>query len=438
MSDQEQDSATQKATMRKVMLRVLPFLALAYLFAGLDRVNVGFAALHMNAQVGISPYIYGLGAGIFFISYCLFAVPCNLMMMKVGPRKWLGIVMVSWGVVSASMALTNGPTSFLVLRFLLGVTEAGFFPGVMLFLTFWIPSEYRGRVVAMFMLALPISNFVGSPLSAALLALDGWMGMAGWHWMFIIEAVPAVIMGCCITKFLPPTARDADWLTPAEKEWIAANTSDPSDKPQGEKSKVSFVEVVKTTWVIPLSLIYFAGTSVNNAVVLWQPQILKGFALMDIQVGMLNAIPFAVGALFMIVWGRSSDRHSERFWHIGLPLLAATLALAASTLFFQLYPLLVILTIVIASSYGFLGPFWALVTKLIPPAAAPIAIGLINSVNSLGNFGATWIIGAIKEKTNSFETALLPLVLFVGMGLFFVVFLKYKTRKASAVQLSPP
>jgi MFS family permease len=403
------EAAIEVRTIRKVAWRLMPFVTIGYFLASLDRVNVGFAALQMNHDIGLGPAAFGLGAGLFFVSYCLFAVPCNMMMVRVGARRWLSAVMVAWGLLSTCMVLVGSPMQFYVLRFLLGIAEAGFFPGVIYYFTLWFPPQYRSRMVAILMMALPVSSVLGSPLSAALLLTDGWLGMRGWHWLFIVEGLPAILMGLCCALVLPRSIRSARFLAPAEQDWL---THAVAQGPKGGaiSGALSFWEVMSNRYVLLLTLIYIGGTSVTNALSLWQPQIIQTFKLSTMQVGLLNSLPFAIASVAMYLWARHSDRNGERTIHTALPLALGTVGLVASMFVQSLGPTILVLCVVVIAASMIKGPFWALATEMLPASVAATAIGQINALNNLGVFVATWGIGAIKGATGSFTYALLPLV----------------------------
>jgi ACS family tartrate transporter-like MFS transporter len=425
----------ERQVIRKVAIRIMPFVTIGYFLASLDRVNVGFAALQMNKDIGLSAAAFGFGAGLFFVAYCLFAVPCNMLMVRIGARRWLSFVMVAWGVISAAMAFVAGPNSFYALRFLLGIAEAGFFPGVIYLLTLWFPTHHRSRMVAILMMALPVSSVLGSPLSAALLLTDGWLGLRGWHWLFIIEGFPAVLMGIGCALVLPRSIRSARFLNDAQKTWLE---TDIAGKRQEDTiaGSLSFWQVMGNKYVLLLTLIYIGGTSVTNALSLWQPQIIKAYNLTTMEVGMLNSIPFAIASVAMYLWASHSDRTGERTLHTALPLGVATLGLICTMLVHSLVPMIVVLCVVIASASMIKGPFWALATEMLPVSISALAIGQINSLNNLGVFGATYAIGAIRDATGSFTFAMLPFVAVCGIAGLVALWVG-RARKNGALAVMP-
>ena len=395
---------------RKVAFRLMPFVTIGYFLASLDRVNVGFAALQMNKDIGLNSAAFGFGAGLFFVSYCLFAVPCNLLMVRIGAQRWLSIVMIAWGIISAATALVQGAASFYTLRFLLGIAEAGFFPGVIYYFTLWFPSHHRSRMVAILMMALPVSSVLGSPLSAALLLTDGWFGLRGWHWLFIIEGGPAVLMGLACALVLPRSIRDASFLDREQKRWLEAEVARVPSQSTIDGS-LSVWRVLVNKHVLLLTLVYIGGTSVTNALSLWQPQIIKTFNLTTMQIGMLNSVPFAIASVAMYFWASHSDRTGERTLHTAVPLALGTVGLVCTALVTTLVPMILVLCLVIIAASMIKGPFWALATEMLPPRISALAIGQINALNNLGVFAATYTIGAIREGTGSFTLAVLPLAM---------------------------
>ena len=300
----------ERQVIRKLAIRLMPFVTVGYFLASLDRVNVGFAALQMNKDIGLSSAAFGFGAGLFFVAYCLFAVPCNMMMVRIGARRWLSFVMIAWGVISASMVFVAGPDSFYALRFLLGIAEAGFFPGVIYFLTLWFPAHHRSRMVAILMMALPVSSVLGSPLSASLLLTDGWLGVRGWHWLFIIEGLPAVLMGIGCALVLPRSIRTARFLDDGQKAWLEAEIA--GKRQEGTiAGSLSFWQVMGNKYVLLLTLVYIGGTSVTNALALWQPQIIKAYDLTTMQVGLLNSVPLRHRQRCDVPVGRALGPHGR-------------------------------------------------------------------------------------------------------------------------------
>jgi len=415
-------SAIEVEVIRKATWRLLPFLMLAYFIAFVDRVNAGFAALQMNHDIGLSQAAFGLGAGIFYISYVLCEVPSNLALQKVGARLWIARIMITWGMVSAMMALVVGPYSFYAVRFLLGAAEAGFFPGVILYLTYWFPAEYRGRIVALFMVAIPISSLIGSPISAALLQMNGWLGLHGWQWMFILEAIPAVVMGIACLVVLPNGPAQARWLSKDQVTWLTEKLA--SEQVLARTSPhMPLLKIMTNKYVLTLALVYAGSSGVSQALSLWQPQMLKSFGLTNTQVGLLNGIPFAVASVAMILWGRHSDRRRERVWHTALPLGLSALALGTASAATTVTPFIVILCLILVGTYALKGPFFALSSEWLAGTAAAAGLAQINALGNLAGFVDSFLIGYIQGETGSYALALLPLVLIAGVGCVAVLLL---------------
>lgn len=426
-------SPIEKATLRKVTLRIVPFLMLCYFIAYVDRVNAGFAALQMNKDLGLSQAMFGLGGSLFFIAYILFEIPSNLALEKLGARLWIARIMVTWGIVGGLAAFAVGPYTFYLGRFLLGAAEAGFFPGVILYLTYWFPTNYRSRIVATFMVAIPISSLLGSPISAALLGTDGWLGLRGWQWLFILEAVPAVLLGIMVFFVLPNRPSNAKWLTAEQRDWL-------NDRLATEKSlakpvaHMSLWKLVSNKYVLALAIIYAGSSATSNALSLWQPQIIKSFGLTTMQTGLLNGIPFAVASVTMVLWGRRADKSGERIWNTALPLALTSISLLATQLTSSLSVTMMLLTFVLVGNYAIKGPFWALATDWLSAGTAAAGIAAINTLSHIGTSGATWLLGFIKDKTGSYPLSLLPLAFLTALGCVVVLMLGRKQAQDAAKQ----
>jgi MFS family permease len=402
-------TALEAAAMRRVTIRIVPFLMLCYFVSFLDRVNLGFAALQMVRDLHLSPTVFGLGGGIFFISYFLFEVPSNLLLERVGARRWIARIMITWGAIAGGMALVVGPRSLYVMRFLLGAAEAGFFPGVILYLTYWFPPRYRARVIGLFTVAIPLSSFLGSPISAALLGAEGWMGFHGWQWMFVLEAAPAVVLGLVCLVVLSDGPAGAAWLPADEKKWLLGELG-VEQRRQRPVGPLRLWQVLWNKHVLILSLVLAGSTAVSSGLQLWQPQIIKSYGLTNLQTGLLNSIPFALASVLMIWWGRRSDRTGERVWHASAPLMLTAVSLAATLAFDSLFSIIVILCLAIIGIYAGKGPVWAVSTEWLSSVTAAAGLAQINAVSNLAGFLTTYAIGYIKDVTGSFSLALLPLV----------------------------
>jgi len=424
-----QPSVTQfeSAVIRRVTLRLVPFLMVCYFVSFVDRVNLGFAALQMVRDLRLSSTVFGLGGGIFFLSYFLFEVPSNLVLARVGARLWIARIMVTWGVLAMAMALVTGPNSLYAMRFLLGAAEAGFFPGVMLYLTYWFPPEYRARIIALFTVAIPFSGFLGSPISAALLGLDGWLGVRGWQWMFIIEGIPAVLLGVVCLFVLTDRPAHARWLSPDEREWLQKRL-DGDSKPRARLAQGSLWQVLFSRHVLILSLVLAGSTAVSSGLQLWQPQIIQSYGLTNMQTGLLNSIPFALASVVMILWGRHSDLRRERVWHAALPLMLAAASLASAIVFNSLAATVVLLCLAAIGIYAGKGPAWAVSTEWLSASTAPAGLAQINAISNLAGFGTTFAMGAIRDATGRFSLSLLPLVALSASAAAAILWIRYSDR----------
>ena len=408
-------SELETSTIRAISWRLIPFLVLAYFFSYLDRVNLGFAALTMNAELKFSPTVFAWGAGIFFIGYFIFEVPSNLALERFGASRWIARIMVTWGIISALMALVSGETSFYVLRFLLGVAEAGFFPGIILYLTYWYPAEYRARFLAAFAIAVPVSTLIGAPASGLLLGLDGAMGFKGWQWLFIIEGVPSILLGIVTWFYLTDRPESAGWLSADQKAWLAAKLDAETAAKQAAKH-LTLGEALSSPKVITLSLVYFGFVGALYGMQFWLPQIVKAFGLTNAQTGFVTAIPYLFGTVAMILWARHSDASRERVVHVGAPLLLTALALGVSSYIHDPTMTMVVLTVAAIGVFCTFGVFWTLPTAWLSGTAAAGAIALINSIGNLAGFGGPYLIGWVKEATGKTSTGLLVLAVLPLIG----------------------
>ncbi len=383
------------ATVRKAFLRLMPILFVAYVLAYIDRINIGFAAIKMNAEIGISPYVFGLGAGVFFLGYFIFEIPSNLILQKAGARRWICRIMASWGVLSACMALVQGPTSFIVLRFLLGIAEAGFFPGIILYLTYWFPQEFRARMIGAFMVAIPISLAVGAPLSTGVLQMDGIAGLKGWQWLFILEGVPTILLGLVFLAVMPDRPRDAKWLTLEERTWLQG-TIDAEQKAVAAAHGTDFLRTVSDPRLMTLAFIYFANTTANLGLAFFLPQILKSLGLSDMQTGALAAVPYAVGTLGIIAFGYVSDKFKDRRWTLFTALALSGFGLIMAGWMTGSLLAVIFMATAAIGIYGAKAPFWPLPSLFLTGSAAAGGIALINSVGNLG--GIRW---ALRRRLDS-------------------------------------
>jgi ACS family tartrate transporter-like MFS transporter len=398
--------------MARITRRLIPFLFLLYIVAYLDRVNVGFAALQMKADLGFSDAVYGLGAGIFFLGYFLFEVPSNLILERVGPRWWIARIMISWGLISSAMMFVRGELAFHALRFLLGVAEAGFFPGMILYLTYWFPAAERARAVALFMTATAMAGVVGGPLSGALLEMDGIGGLAGWQWLFLIEGLPAVALGFVVLRVLCDRPEQAQWLEPHERSWLVARLAAERETVATSHRNIELRRAIAEPRVWSLVVLYFALIIGIYAVSLWLPQIVAGLARMSpLTVGLVTAIPYLVASIGMVVVGRHSDRSGERRWHIAGPALAGAVGFAASASVEDPVLALASLSLAALGIWSALGPFWTVPPSFLAGTAAAGGIALINSIGNLGGFVGPYALGLLKQATGTFRLGFLLLAL---------------------------
>jgi ACS family tartrate transporter-like MFS transporter len=395
----------EKRVLRKITLRIVPFVMLLYFIAFVDRVNIGFAALTMNKDLGFSPTVFGFGAGIFFLGYFLFEVPSNLVLEKVGARIWIARVMITWGLISGAMAFVQGPNSFYALRFLLGAAEAGFFPGIILYLSYWFPARQRAAVTAIFMAAAPLSTVLGSPVSGALLEMHGVLGLSGWQWMFIVEAVPAVILGVVVLFYMTDRPEKAKWLQEDERNWLVTTMNAEAARKAGTASH-SVWRGLADLRVIALSLVYFGTSAGLYTLGIWAPQIIKEFGLSSLQVGFLNALPGIVAIVAMVLWARHSDRSGERTWHVVGACMLAALGLVLAGFAGTVLAVLLALTLVNIGISSAKPPLWSMPTMFLSGSAAAAGIATINSIGNLGGFVGPAMIGWIKDLTGSFQGGL--------------------------------
>ncbi len=421
----------EKRTIAKVTKRIVPFLMLCYFVAYLDRVNVGFAALTMNKALGISATAFGFGAGIFFFSYFLFEVPSNLALERFGARKWIARIMMSWGILSGMMALIGGETGFYVVRVLLGIAEAGFFPGIIFYLTLWFPGVYRARIVGWFMAAIPLSSVLGGPVSGWILGLDGASGLAGWQWLFILEAAPAIVLSVVVWFYLTDRPADAKWLEPEERAWLDRRLA-AEIKQKEDVHGLSVLQALFNPRILALSLVYFGAVATNYGTGFWLPQIVKGFGLSNLQTGFVAAAPYVVGTIGMVWWGRRSDAKMERKGHAAIAFAIAAIGIAGSTMVDA--PLLKM----IALSFGAFGVFavlpvfWTFPTAFLSGAAAAAGIAAINSLGNLAGFFGPFIMGWLKDVTGNFSAGLLAIAACAVMGLVIVLILPHDSALEKA------
>lgn len=429
-------SELETRTIRKVTLRLVPFLIVCYFVAYLDRVNVGFAALTMNQDLGLTSSMYGFGAGVFFLAYFVFEVPSNLFLHRFGARKWIARIMFSWGVLSGIMAFIpslakltglGNEHTFYGLRVLLGIAEAGFFPGIIFYLTLWFPAVYRARIIGYFMAAIPLSSVIGAPISGLLLDLHGAGGMAGWQWLFIIEAAPAIVLSFVTFFYLTDRPKDAAWLAADERAWLDARLL-AEEGQRKQAAHFSVVQALVNPKVLALSLVYFGMAGSNYGVGFFLPQIVKGFGLSNALTGFVTAIPYVVGTVGMIWYGRRSDRKQERRGHVAVALGIAAAGIGLSTALENPALKMLALSVSAFGVFSSLPVFWTLPTAFLSGASAAAGIAVVNSIGNLAGFAGPYAMGWIKDRTGSYTGGLLLVAATAATATIIVLLLKHDHR----------
>jgi len=417
---------------RTITWRIMPFLFLCYVLAYVDRVNVGFAKLQMQQDLGMSDSVYGLGAGIFFLGYFLFEVPANMILQRIGARRWIGPLMMAWGVVSACTLFVNSAGSFYVLRFLLGVIESGFFPGVILYLTYWFTQKRRARMVALFMSAVPISGIVAGPISGWILSRMADAGrLSGWQWLFLLEGIPSVLVGLVTLGFLTDRPSEATWLTDDQKSLVLRGLEDEdARKRQAGGSSHRLIDAFRSLPVWLLSLAYFGMAGGNYGITFWLPQIIKDTITTDPQaIGWISIIPWTASIIAMNLWGHHSDKTGERRWHLALAAAIGAAALAASAIPGLSGPAgIAALTVAASALMCQFAVFWALPTAILSGSAAAAGIAWINSIGNLAGYASPHAVGFIRDETHSMLPALLALA---GLQVMTAVIAVVVGRKAA-------
>lgn len=435
MSADTIDADLERATLRAVGRRLSPFLFLLYIVAYLDRVNVGFAALQMNERFGFDPAVYGFGAGIFFIGYALCEVPSNLILARVGARRWIARIMITWGLISASMMFVRGPLSFYTLRFLLGVAEAGFFPGIIYYLGQWFPAEARARAIARFAIAIPLAGVIGGPVSGALLGLDGRLGLDGWQWLFLLEGLPAVVLGLVVLHRLTERPEDADWLGPAQRAWLAARLA-AERRSHEERHGLSVLRALTNRVVWQLGLLVLLSVSFGQyALGLWLPQMIRTLGgLSDWQTGLVSAIPSLVAVLAMMIVAAHSDRTGERSTHVAVASVVAAGGFLGCSMAESLPAAVVFLSLATAGLLSSIAPCWSLPSRFLTGAAAAGGIALINSIANLSGFLGPWTIGLMNRVSGDFRTGFMLLAVVPIAGMLLAL----RLRRAAELGASAP
>lgn len=404
-------AAVEQAAFRKIIWRLMPLLTIAYILNYLDRGNIGFAALEMNKAIGLTPGQFGLGAGILSLGYCGFEIPSNLALYHFGARIWIARIMITWGLVAAAGALISGPSSFYAVRLLLGIAEAGFFPGVTFLVSQWFPAEYRARMLAFFLLGIPISSIIGGPLSGALLGLDHLGGLSGWQWMFIIEGVPATIVGFLLLYTLADSPATATWLTPEQRAAVERRiTAEPR-----HKAVTHFRAALRDKRVMILALIQFGFTTGSYGVSIWVPQIIKAHVHSNLAVGFVSAGPYVLAAIGMMLWAAAVDRGGRRVFHLIVTCFVATAGLLLSVASGAFWVSFLWLTVALIGITAARAVLWAIPARFLTGVAAAGGLAFVNSVGTLGGFVGPAVVGWLRGATGSFTAGL------AGMGAFLLL-----------------
>ncbi|QBR03025.1 MFS transporter [Paraburkholderia pallida] len=423
----------ERALVRKIAWRIIPFVFILYVISYIDRANIGYAALQMNHELALTSEAFGFASGIFFIGYFLFEVPSNVMLNKYGARVWIARILVTWGVVSVASAFVHNATQLYVLRFLLGVAEAGFFPGIIVYLTYWFRAKELATTVALFTSAIPVSYIIGAPLSTWVMDTVHWLHWSGWRWMLVLEGVPALIGGVLCFAWLTDKPADAKWLKPEEREWLLNELANDRKSRPGAKHFGS-LKAMTNPKVLYLSFIYFVYQCGSLGVGYWMPQIIKGFSktLSHTQVGLIAMVPYFFATIVMVLWSRSSDRRNERRLHSAIPLGVAALALLGAGLTTNPYVSIAMISLSLAGLYAFKSPFWALPTLFLTRSSAAVSIAVINSVGNLGGFVGPFAIGYIKGSGQSATPGLLFLAALLVASFLMTLFIRITEERISS------
>ena len=425
--DVTKDAALQRA-LRKNLIRLVPLLAIGYFFNYIDRTNIGFAALTMNRDLGLTGSQFGMAAGLFFVGYCVLEVPSNLALYRFGARRWLARIMISWGLLSAACAFIQGPTSFYVLRVLTGAAEAGFFPGVLFYLSCWFPKAWRVRVLAWFLVAIPLSSVVGGVLAAFVMQLDGAGGLKGWQWLFIVEGLPACLLGLLTLWLLRDRPEQADWLTREE----SAALSEVLARESAELPKRNFGAVLRDArvwFMVGILFCYWIGI---NGIAIWLPLMLKGHGLSTFSVGLLSGVPYLVAAVVMIVWARLMERHGRHLLHLALACVVSAAGLIFAVVFSSLLPALVGMVFAVIGLSAARPAFYSLPSRYLTGIAAAGGMAFINSMGSLGGYVGPWMVGVLKDTTHSYAPGMLAMSASLALAALLTWGLAVYTRHESS------
>jgi ACS family tartrate transporter-like MFS transporter len=426
------DQMREKIIINKVIWRLIPFLGLAFLLCMVDRSNVSFAALTMNKDLGFTATLFGWGVGIFFIAYFFFEVPSNLALQKFGARLWIGRIMISWGLVSAGTALVSGAKSFLALRFLLGVAEAGFFPGIVFYFTHWFPERHRAVVLSRFIFAQPIAFMLSATLSGVILKMNGLLGIAGWKWLFVIEGIPTVILGLITFAYLTDKPAQASWLSAEERAWLQTQVDEERLRVEAVH-KISLWQALRHPRVLVLGLVYVGLVMCNSGTVMWLPQIVKAQgSFSSSQIGFIVAIPYLAASIGMLIIGYSSDRRRERKYHLLFSMLMMAVGLVGAVIFhLNVVASTICIAMVAIGYFGSMSIFWIMPSAFLTGTASAGGIALINSIGNLGGFFAPVVIGWFKDATGNFRAglAVLAAAVTIAAAVAYMIWLRIEKVK---------
>ncbi|PWC33369.1 hypothetical protein TSO352_23095 [Azospirillum sp. TSO35-2] len=418
-----------RQVVRKVTWRIVPFTFMLYVISYLDRANIGYAALQMNHELALGAEAFGFASGIFFIGYFLFEVPSNVMLARYGARVWIARILISWGIVSVLTAFVQTAEQLYVLRFLLGVAEAGFFPGIIVYLTHWFRAKEQATTIALFTAAIPVSYLMGAPLSTWMMDNINWLGLSGWRWMIILEGGPAILGGIATFLFLVDRPEQAEWLDAREKAWLVQEL-ETDRKARPNARHLSTLRTMLNPKVLFLSLIYFVYQTGSLGIGYWMPQIIKGFSgsLSNTEVGLIAMVPYALATVGMIAWSRNSDRTGERRLHSALPLLLAGAALAVVGAVEAPWLAMALISAALTGLYAFKAPFWALPSLFLSRSTAAMSIAVINSIGNLGGFAGPYVIGLVKGSTGSATAGLIFLSGLLVVSFLMTALMRFEER----------
>lgn len=438
LRDPEANSAAVllgRAVISKTTRRLVPLLFLLYVVAYLDRINIGFAALQIQSQFHLNDASYGFAAGVFFAGYVVFQLPSNMILQRIGARRWIAVLMIAWGIISSCMIFVRVPWQLYSLRFLLGSAEAGFFPGIVLYLKSWFPTATRARTVALFAAAGPVSAVIAGPLSGTLLGLHR-AGLAGWQWMFLLEGGPAVLLGIGVFFYLTDTPKEAHWLAPEERSWLVGALLREDETP-GLRNRNGIFEVFTSLNVWLLAAVYFGLNCAGYGIIFWLPSLIRNLSgVSTVTIGLLSAIPYAAALIVMVLVGAHSDRSGEYRWHIAGPALLGAFALVLAGYSSAVTGLIGAISLVIVAQFSIMGPFWALSTTIEPEYAAA-SIALINSVGNLGGLVGSYAIGALKNSSSGFRNGIVSLGFGLGLAGCLTLLVRTQSQRLRPEQPAP-